>query len=117
MDKIQVVTLVVMVFLVGIMAGAMIIHESMQEDVDVYQAVLHISNWTNRTLDINVWVLGGSQYRELNLTLEHGENATVFVTFVNVKECITFVHCVGEDINNIAAYEVEAGDWQAVVLI
>lgn len=102
------------IFICGVASG---IYMCQEESPEMYQAAMHISNWTNRTLDINVWVLGGSQYSHLNFTLAHGENVTITITFPEVKTCITFIHYVGEDINRVVPYEVDAGDWQSVVLI
>ena len=102
------------VFISGVASG---IYMCQGEPPEMYQAAMHISNWTNRTLDIDIWVLGGSQYDHVNLTLNHGENVTIIITFGGVKESITFIHYTGKDINQVIPYVIGAGEWQSVVLI
>lgn len=85
-------------------------------DETTYQAALHISNWTNRTLDIDIYVFGSDTVLFSVTDLEHEENVTVTVTWQEVKGTITFLHCVGEDIDGWCVYELDPGQWRSVVL-
>jgi len=98
---------------VGVVITGAIFYE---EEGTTYQAMLNISNWTNRTLNVTVYVFGNS-WDTLQFTLDHTHNVTITVTWQDVKETVTFIHCVAPDIYNTVAYSLEPGQYRSVMLI
>ena len=85
-------------------------------DTDEYQAALYISNWTNRTLNVTVYVFGNS-WDTVEVTLDHATNVTIKVTWLDLGETVVFIHCVAPDIYNTVAYSLVPGQWRSVLLI
>ena len=84
-------------------------------DAETYQAALYISNWTNRTLDIDAYVFASDTVL-YSVTLDHGQNVTLTVTWQDVKETIAVLHCVGTDVDAWCPYTLEPGEWESVIL-
>jgi hypothetical protein len=103
-------------FILGMMAGVAVYDEAMQEDPETpWQAAMHISNWTNRTLEIDLYVFGGDTL-QYSITIDHEENITLTLTWLDVKTTLIFMHSIGEGVDNWAVYELTAGEWRSVIL-
>ena len=83
------------VVLMSLLFWSMVVYE---EDVTEYQAALHITNWTNRTLNLTIFVFA-SDTVQYELVMEHGSNVTLTVTWQDVEETTVFIHAVGEDVD------------------
>lgn len=107
---------IVVIAMLSIAFGAYLGVELTQEDPgESYQAALHINNWTNRTLDIDIYVFAADTVL-YSITLEHGANVTIIVTWQDVKETITLLHCVNGDVDGWAVYNLHPGEWEAIIL-
>ena len=103
-------------FIVGMMAGVLLYDKALEEDPErPWQAAMHMSNWTNRTLEIDLYVFGGDTL-QYSFTLDHEENITLTLTWLDVKNTLIFAHSIGEDIDNWSVYEIEPGEWRSVIL-
>lgn len=106
-----------MVGIVMFFAGALLTAMFLQEEPgESWQAALQINNWTNRTLDLTVYVFA-SETVQYELTIEHEANATLVVTWQDVEETMVFIHAIGEGVDGWLVYDLHPGEWQSVVLI
>ena len=106
----------VVAMLLGLLVGLALAQEFNREEHTTYQAALHITNWTNRTLNVTVYAYGNT-WDTIEVALNHTENVTIIVTWVGVKETVTFIHSVGPGVYNTVMYPLEAGQWRTVVLV
>jgi len=85
-------------------------------ETDEYQAALHITNWTNLTLNITVFVYA-NDWTTFDVALNHTENVTLTITWQDIKETIVFIHSVGPGVYSTLMYTMEAGQWRTVLLV
>lgn len=106
----------IMALLIVIAIQGLVMLAFPEEAETTYQAALHISNWTNRTLELDIYVFG-SETAQLHIAaLENEANVTITVTWQEVKETITFIHCMGDDVDGWCVYELSPGQWRSVIL-
>ena len=117
MNDTYVAVLAWMVGIVMFVAGSLVTAMFLQEEPgESYQAALNLNNWTNRTLDIDIYVFGSESVLFSVTDLEHEENVTVIVTWQDVEGTIAFLHCMGNNIDEWCVYELDPGQWRSVVL-
>lgn len=114
-DKFMGAIVFVAIFMIGMFAGLLVLTIP-ENDTESWQAALHMSNWTNRTLDLTIYVFA-SDTVQYELTIEHEANATLTVTWQDMEETIVLIHAIGEDVDGWLMYELEPGEWQTVILI
>jgi hypothetical protein len=104
--------ILVMLFVIGFLYLDIILQP---EPEAPWQAVIKFNNWTNTTLDVDLYVFGGTTL-QYSFTFDHGENITLTLTWRDIKETLVFAHSVGEGIDNWSVYELTPGEWRAVIL-
>jgi len=110
---ILVVFVIVMAMLsMGIAITGVILYEEPEEP---WQAAMHISNWTDRTLEIDLYVFGGDTL-QYSFTIDPEETVTLTLTWLDVKNTLIFMHSVGPEVDSWTVYELEPGEWRSVIL-
>lgn len=104
----------VMGMVVGVAITGAILYEPMPDSP--WQAALYINNWTNTTLDLEVFVVG-SEWMSKCITLEHTMNVTLTVSWYDTELTYAFIHAIGEEIDGWLVYTLEPGEWKTVMLI
>ena len=107
-----VVTIALMAaFCVGAVFGVIMSHPAQDE----WQAALDINNWTNRSLEIDIYVMSNDT-DQLSTSLDNECNTTLVVTWYGEPEVLVVLHCVGEGVDAWLGYVVEPGEWQSIIL-